>query len=139
MTVEEMDDLAAFPPSVQKWSQNFLFVGAAMLHFWTQTLRSSDFRWSRRVKHAPFPFYLPTCSSFDGICWWVCCDWRLVKWRQIYTVAPVDNSLGRLVLAYALCMPVSMESNDSLVICCISYHSNFALLLCVKHDQNNCN
>lgn len=44
MTVEEMDDLAAFPPSVQKWSQNFLFVGAAMLHFWTQTLRSSDFR-----------------------------------------------------------------------------------------------
>lgn len=53
MTVEEMDDLAAFPPSVQKWSQNFLFVGAAMLHFWTQTLRTSDFRWSRRVTLLP--------------------------------------------------------------------------------------
>lgn len=50
MTAEEMDDLAAFPPSVQKWS---LFVWAAMLHFWTQTLRSSDFRWSRRVTLLP--------------------------------------------------------------------------------------
>lgn len=75
MTVEKMHDLAALPSIVQKWSQNFPLVGAAILHVWSQSLCSSDSRWNSCVTcwmwpwtHPPSLFTYPIFSrlSADG-------------------------------------------------------------------------